>query len=69
MSIDKSHYVEVVETQTEKVVKRLGPMSERKAEKVERGLEINLNHQRFYVRTGTDAALAKLARENKGETT
>jgi hypothetical protein len=46
----KTHCVEVVEAATDKVVRRLGPMSERKAEKVERGLEINLNHDRFFVR-------------------
>lgn len=43
-------YVEVVEYETEKVVKRLGPMSPWKAGKVDDGLNINLNHERFYTR-------------------
>lgn len=43
-------YVEIVETKTDRVERRMGPMSERQAERVERGAEINLNHERFYVR-------------------
>ena len=41
-------FVEVIEYDTEKVVKKLGPMSEKKAEKVERGLNINLDQERFF---------------------
>ena len=48
---ERSVYVEVRESATDKVVERLGPMDERKAEKVERGLEINLDHERYYVAT------------------
>jgi hypothetical protein len=43
-------FVEIVDSETDKVVKRMGPMSERKAEKVERGAEINLDHEHFFVR-------------------
>jgi hypothetical protein len=47
----KEFYVEVVDYDTGKVVERMGPMqSERRAEKVERGVAINLNVDRFYVR-------------------
>jgi len=31
-------------------VKRMGPMSERQAEKVECGVGVNLNHERFFTR-------------------
>lgn len=44
-------FVEVVERtgpRTHVVVKRLGPMSERKADKVDGGLNINLNHDKFF---------------------
>lgn len=45
------HNVEVVESASDKVVKRMGPMLGQMAEKVERGLEINLDHDRYHVRT------------------
>lgn len=44
-------YVEIVEIATDRVVKRMGPLSEPKAERVERGALINLDRDRFYVRT------------------
>ncbi len=45
-------FVEVVESATDEVVKRLGPFaSEHLAEKADRGANINLNHDRFYTRT------------------
>jgi hypothetical protein len=43
-------YVEIVNTKTDEVVKRMGPMSERKAEKVESGASINLNHEEYHTR-------------------
>jgi hypothetical protein len=43
-------FVEIVEKKTEKVVKRMGPMSERQAAKVVAGASINLNHDEFLVR-------------------
>ena len=43
-------YVEVVESDTGKCIERLGPMSERKAEKVDAGLNINLHHSMYYTR-------------------
>lgn len=43
-------YVEIVEKATNKVVERMGPMNERKAEKVEQGASINLNHQDYFTR-------------------
>lgn len=44
------YYVEIVERDTEEVVKRMGPMGQRKADKVKGGAEINLNHAEFFVR-------------------
>lgn len=45
-----NHYVEVVAYRGEEVVKRLGPMSLSRAEKVERGMEINMNHEAYFTR-------------------
>lgn len=46
----EEYYVEIVESETDEVVKRMGPMSEWRAEKVERGVNINLNHEMFHTR-------------------
>lgn len=44
-------FVEVVCVDGDEVVRRLGPFtSERQADKCERGLEINLNHEKYFVR-------------------
>lgn len=40
--------VHVVETATNEVVKRIACPGQHTAEKVERGLNINLNHERFF---------------------
>ena len=45
-----NYYVEIVEDATEEVVKRMGPMTKHKAEKVEDGAGINLNWDRFSTR-------------------
>jgi len=42
--------VEIVQRATGEIVKELGPMSPRKADSVERGIEINLNHEQYFVR-------------------
>ena len=42
------YYVEIIEHKTEKVIKRMGPMSARKAEKVDGGANINLDHEHYY---------------------
>lgn len=44
------YYVEVVETETDEVVERMGPTAERTAEKIERGVNINLNHEDYHTR-------------------
>lgn len=45
-------FVEIVEFPGDKVIERLGPYgSENAAEKADRGVNSNLNHERFYTRT------------------
>jgi hypothetical protein len=46
-------YVEIrpyTEDESDPGFRRMGPMSERKAEKVDRGVNINLNHKDYYTR-------------------
>ncbi len=43
-------YVEIVEYVGSKVFKRMGPMGRAAAVKVMGGVDINLNHKRFYTR-------------------
>lgn len=45
-----TYYVEIVEFETNKVIKSMGPMSERKADRVDSGVTINLNHDRYFTR-------------------
>lgn len=44
------YYVEIVNDQTQEVVKAMGPMSEHSADKVADGASINLNHDDYFVR-------------------
>ena len=46
----KEFYVEVVTFGTDVVVSRMGPMNSRRAERVEDGANINLDHDNFYTR-------------------
>lgn len=46
----KEVFVEIVEIDTDKVIKRMGPMSERKADRVEDGASMNLNHAKYFTR-------------------
>jgi hypothetical protein len=43
-------YVEIVKKATGEVVQRMGPMLERKADRVESGASINLNHDEYFTR-------------------
>jgi hypothetical protein len=47
---DREIHVQIVCFATEKVVKQMGPFTERTADKVERGAQINLNHEHYYTR-------------------
>lgn len=42
---EELYYVEIVEIDTDRVEKRMGPFPERKAEKVSRGAEINMSDE------------------------
>ena len=42
------YIIEIIEYVTETVVKRMETTSERKAERIEDGVNINLNHEDFY---------------------
>jgi len=44
------YYVEIVAFEGDKVIKRMGPMSERKADLVDSGANRNLNHEDYYTR-------------------
>lgn len=44
------YYVEIVRTHDENVESRMGPMPERRAERVEMGVQINLNHEHYHTR-------------------
>ena len=44
------YYVQIVEEKTGEVAKSMGPMSWEKAEKVENGANINLNHEEYFTR-------------------
>ena len=46
----KQFYVEVVAYYSNEVIKRLGPLSKSKADKVEAGININLDHERYFTR-------------------
>lgn len=44
-----NYYVRIIDLETGAVEKEMGPMSERRAEKVADGVSINLDHDRFSV--------------------
>jgi hypothetical protein len=43
-------FVEIINKSTGEVIKKMGPMSEGKADKVESGASINLNHDEYFTR-------------------
>lgn len=47
---DVEYFVEIVNFETGEVSRRMGPMSERRADKVADGASINMDHERFFVR-------------------
>lgn len=50
------YFVEVVKTESDEVVRRLGPHSERKADQIERGININLNDEDYHTRVVPEPA-------------
>jgi hypothetical protein len=47
-------YVEIIAYDDDATIKRIGPMTERKADQVEDGVNINLDHDRYYTRLTKD---------------
>lgn len=45
-----NYYIEIVEFASEKVIERKGPYSEHKADRIDDGMNINLNHEKYYTR-------------------
>jgi hypothetical protein len=43
-------FVEIINKATGEVVEKMGPMSEREADKVKSGASINLNHDEYFTR-------------------
>lgn len=41
-------YVQIIRYSDDEVVSEMGPFTERKAERVDNGANINLNHNEFY---------------------
>lgn len=58
-------YVEIVNSKTEEVVERLGPMPQRKADRTEDGVNINLNHIEFFTRIVPAEAEEKAKHERR----
>jgi hypothetical protein len=50
------YFVEVVSYKTGEVVHRIECDSERAADRVDSGVNINLNHEQYYTRTVTEEA-------------
>lgn len=42
-----NYYVQLIEINTEKVIKEMGPHTKSQAEKIESGADRNLNHEKF----------------------
>ncbi len=42
-------HIRIIETKTNKVVKDMGPVSERKAKGIASGASINLNHDDYHI--------------------
>ena len=58
MSDREKVYVEIVRIEGGEVVEKMGPMSRGDAEHTQRGVQINMAHERFYTRlTPVSAAL------------
>jgi hypothetical protein len=48
--MSEAFYVQLIDYETDTVQKQMGPFPERWAEKIDRGQNINLNHDEFYTR-------------------
>lgn len=48
------YIVQIIEHRTEKVIKEIECPTERKAEKIDDGVNINLNHENYYTKIRKD---------------
>ena len=54
----QGYYVEIIKYgEPEETVEKIGPMSERKAERVDSGVNINLNHEEYYTIITSDSTI------------
>jgi len=44
----KNYFVQIIEYENDRVVEIMGPFAEIKAVKVDDGVNINLNHEKYY---------------------
>lgn len=44
----ETFYVQIIQFEDQQVVKQMGPFTEHHAQKVDRGANINLNHEKYY---------------------
>lgn len=63
---EQDHFVEIVRTDSGEVVNRMGPMTECKADKVDEGANINLNHAEYHTRILKLEEVVKATNETKG---
>jgi hypothetical protein len=56
------YFVEIRRIVTDEVVKRMGPFTERMAERIDSGASVNLNHEQFYTMTVADEERAAAVR-------
>jgi len=43
-----NYYIDIIESETGKIHQTMGPKPQRQAEKIEDGININLNHEKFH---------------------
>ena len=54
-----NHYIELVSYETNEVVETKGPFTEWKANKVDDGMNINLNHEKYFTHIITKEGFAE----------
>lgn len=59
-------YVEIINHKTQEIEKKMGPFSERKANQIYNGVNINLNHDKFYTIIAKDMGTSKLPYDPAG---
>jgi len=62
-------YVVIIRYKNNKIVKKMGPMTEREADRVDFGASVNLNHEEFYTMTLKESGLSDYEEEEPEPTT